>query len=1039
MPVVHFHPPRPVPSKQVDVRIQLLWSLAVVLGVCLGILAFVELAYGGGPAHVAGASYFDPGVKGQPLAWAAGNLAYYTDQGDLSPLLPSATADSFVADAFQRWTSVSTAALSATRIGQLGEDVNGANVTGFPDGTYTIPPDIQPTATDKPIGVVYDADGAVTNALLGQGAGDAPYCFTNAVFGGPDAYSTDGHLAHALVVLNGVCARTSAALPDVKYRLVRTIGRVIGLDWSQLNNNVLTRQRAPTSDDYAGFPLMHNFDPPGCMPISRCLPDADSLKMDDRAAVSRLYPVTPANISQFPGKQILATNTGRIHGSVYFSGSAGAPGQPMTGVNVIARRIDTPGQPSRQFAASSVSGFAYAAVVGNIVNGYTNPAGQRLDRFGVNNSAWEGFFDLAGLEIPAGTDSAQYQLSVEPLDNYSTFVGPYAPWQVQPSGTFDPVMVTLNRGSDIVQDLVLRNSSIPENVLGIGSTYNIPAPLPKNGEWAGWITGSTAHFFKINALANRTLSIELTALDERGVPAQNKMLPVAGMWALADGSGAPAPAQSSSAFNTSVVGLTRLDAAISSDGDYRIAIADQRGDARPDFRYRARVLYGHTVSPTRAGLEGGAPLTIRGTGFRPGLKATVGGVAATVLANYGNELIVALPKIAKDGKASVLISDSVTGSFTTMTDALLVGADATDNLQLLATGNPLTPVGTEAANPMHVRVTDVAGAPVEGATIVWDGGPTALLTACNLQRTCTVFSNENGEASTRIMPMTTGTSTITATLAPASYSPAKSVQTVVQSAMTALDIGISPQYQRVPAGSTFDATLTVRVVGNGLPLKSKTVALQFVRGSGTLTPAIITTDASGYASTVLHVANASGDTNVAACVSPANTVCRTFEIYSVTPANLRIQPVSGARQVVAGNQAFAPFTIRVTDASTPPNPVRGAAVAFDVTWLRPVHADTMTGDGDSASGHHPTPVVLGRTVVTAYSDANGLVSVVPMPGSWRGSLEADITAMIGTARMDTRLLMEAVPFVGAAASVEENARISIPSSQGIIGRRNREP
>jgi hypothetical protein len=633
----------------------------------------------------------------------------------------------------------------------------------------------------------------------------------------------------------------------------------------------------------------------------------------------------------------------------------------------------------------------------------------------VNNSAWEGFFDLAGLEIPAGADSAQYQLSVESLDNYSTFVGPYAPWQAQPSGTFDAVIVTVTRGGDVVQDLVFRNSAIPENALGIGSTYSAPASLPKNGEWAGWLPGNTtAHFFKINALANRTLSIELTALGESGLPVQNKMLPVAGMWALSDGSGAPAPAQSPSAFNTSVIGLTRLDAAIGSEGDYRIAIADQRGDARPDFRYRARVLYGHTVSPTRAGLDGSAPITIHGTGFRPGLKATVGGATATVLASYGNELVVALPKLVKDGKASVLISDPVTGSFTTMTDALLLGADSSDNLQLLATGNPLTPVGTEAANPTRVRVTDVTGVPVKGATIVWDGGATALLTACNLQRTCSVFSNENGEASTRIMPMASGTSTITASLAPASYTPAKTFQTTVESAMTALDIGISPQYQRVPAGATFDATLTMRVVGNGLPLKSKTVALQFVRGSGTLTPASVTTDASGYASSVLHVTNASGDTNVSACVSPANTVCRVFEIYSVAPANLRLQPVSGAGQIVAGNQAFAPLTIRVTDAATPPSFVRGAAVAFDVTWLRPVHEDTMTGDGDSASGHHPTPVVLGRTVVTAYSDADGLVSIVPTPGSWRGALEADITAMVGAGtRIDTKLMVE--PTLGSSA------------------------
>jgi hypothetical protein len=548
----------------------------------------------------------------------------------------------------------------------------------------------------------------------------------------------------------------------------------------------------------------------------------------------------------------------------------------------------------------------------------------------------------------------------------------------------------------------------------VGSTYNAPASLPKNGEWAGWLSGSTtAHFFKVNALSNRTLSIELTALDERGFAAQSKMLPVAGMWALSDGSGAPAPAQSPSAFNTSAVGMTRLDAAISQDGDYRIAIADQRGDARPDFGYRARVLYGHTVLPSRVGLRDGGAVTVHGTGFRQGLTATVGSVKATVLATYPTRITITVPQLPRDGGATLVISDATTGSFTTMTDALTVGAASTDNLQLLSVGNPLTAVGTEAANPMRVRVTDAGGAPVEGATVVWDGGSSALLSACNLQRTCSAFSDENGEAWTRMMPMASGSNTITATLAPGSYTPAKSVQAVVQSAMSSIDLGISPQYQRVPAGATFDATLTVRVVGNGAPLKSKTVTFQFTHGSGTLTPANVATDESGYASTVLHVTNSSGDTDVVACVSPANTVCKTFEIYSVAPGNLRLQAVAGSGQIVPGNQSFAPFTVRVTDAATPPSPVRGAAVAFEVTWLRPVREDTATPDGDSTSGHHPAPVVLGRTNVIVYSNAEGVASIVPAAGTWRGSLEADIVATVGAARVETTLLMDAVGGAGA--------------------------
>jgi len=48
------------------------------------------------------------------LNWSLGVVNYYTDQGDLSPILPNAAANTFVASAFLQWTSVSTAAVVAT-------------------------------------------------------------------------------------------------------------------------------------------------------------------------------------------------------------------------------------------------------------------------------------------------------------------------------------------------------------------------------------------------------------------------------------------------------------------------------------------------------------------------------------------------------------------------------------------------------------------------------------------------------------------------------------------------------------------------------------------------------------------------------------------------------------------------------------------------------------------------------------------------------------------------------------------------------------
>ena len=99
--------------------------------------------------------------------------------------------------------------------------------------------------------------------------------------------------------MNGNCAATSAQLPDVKYHLVRVLGRVLGLGWSQTTLN-------PSPQDI-GFTIMHASDAFGCVPITKCYTSADVPKMDDRAALARLYPVTSQNLSSFPGKQIFQT------------------------------------------------------------------------------------------------------------------------------------------------------------------------------------------------------------------------------------------------------------------------------------------------------------------------------------------------------------------------------------------------------------------------------------------------------------------------------------------------------------------------------------------------------------------------------------------------------------------------------------------------------------------------------------------------------------------------------------------------------------
>ena len=145
----------------------------------------------------------------------------------------------------------------------------------------------------------------------------------------PTTFPRLGTSCTRLVVINGVCAATSAQLPDVQYRLVRVLGRTFGLGWSQANVNVLTRAPAPTSADFAGFPVMHFPDPMNCVPISVCYPNAGVPTMDDIDALARLY---PGSVNPQPA--------GRIYGSVYFTDASGNAVQPMQGVNVVARLID---------------------------------------------------------------------------------------------------------------------------------------------------------------------------------------------------------------------------------------------------------------------------------------------------------------------------------------------------------------------------------------------------------------------------------------------------------------------------------------------------------------------------------------------------------------------------------------------------------------------------------------------------------------------------------------------------------------------------
>ena len=963
-----------------------LLRLALVGGAVFGVVMMLRA---GGPKCVAGTSYFDPSTTGQSLTWPQGQITYYTDQGDLSPLLPNASANSFVANAFGVWSSVPTAALAVTYAGSLAEDVNGSNVLANADGSISMPADIQPTADGTPIGIVYDYDGSVTSALLGAGAGASSQCFFNAAFGGNDSYESLAQYRHALIVINGQCAQQNSQLTDVEYRLLRVIGGVLGLGWSQLNVNVQSGSPFPSADDYAGFPLMHFMDVWECVPITLCYPNPLQLSMDDMAAISRLYPVTAENRSSFPGKQIFSTTTARIHGSVYFTDSHGNRAQPMQGVNVVARWIDpNTHQASRKYAISSVSGFAFRGNGGNPITGFDDSFGDELAEWGSTNSDVEGSFDLAGLAPPA--TGAQYQLSVEDIDpKWSAGVGPYSPGPVSPSGSFQPITVTVPPGSDVQQDILMTGSA--QELSRPTSSWSAPMALPSGGDWGGSLAEyGGVDYVRLHAQANRTLSVAVTALDEAGHASILKIQPVIGMWAASDPEGSLPGAFTATPFNQMPVGLTRLDANILTSSNFLIGISDVRGDGRPDYRYSAHVLYADSVWPPRVGVNGGA-VALQGTGFRPGMSAVVGSGSAVPLAVTSTRMTLAVPPHT-DGPQNIAVSDAASGASTIMTGALTYGAAASDNIVLLNGANPSTPVGVQAANAMSVRVLASDGTtPVGGATIAWSGTNGVQLSTCGGTSSCTVISDQNGNASTWLTASAAGASFITATLAPGVYSPSKSVTGTLSATQSALDIGVGSSYVYVSQGASVAVPVSARVLSNGSGKSGVQVNFSIVGGSGSLNPTSTFTDSKGYATATVSVTNLSTAVQAVACVAP-NSPCAVYYLNPVPLGQQALQPVSGAGQISTG--ALQPIVVRVVDSAASPHAVMGAPVNFLTTVMRPGGMVPGSG-GDPSTGNPAMPVILKVTQTTLTTDPNGLASIMPSSGGFGAPVEADVSASAG--------------------------------------------
>ncbi len=934
-----------------------LWPRFLVSVLLLAGFAAGVPASASGPHWVAGAEYFSPAVKGNPVVWTNGQVSYYMDQGALSGSVSNSQAASAVASAAAVWAQVPTAAVAITQGGSLSEDVNGSNVTAnTPAGTGAVlPADAQPSATGKPVAVVLDADGSVIDAIYGPGSSDPGFCTQNGVIATVDSFAVSGSIAHALILINGRCA-TSAGLDGLlQYQMVRAWGRVLGLDWSQVNEAMWPSH--PTTDGLTGWPLMHPLEYLCTGSDVSCLPNQLTLRTDDVASLNQLYPVTAVNAGSWSGKTQTAPATITVTGTISFR-----DGQGMQGVNVVLTPLNG-STPDVRYTASAVSGAYFRGSTASAVTGATDAQGNPYGRFGTDDAAKEGYFVLAGVPLPPGVSSAAYQLSLEPINPLyigQESVGPYSVSQVAPSGTVQTVVLgSLSAGSAVTQNFVMADSA--RGTVTDDGLEASPNSAEGNGEWIARLVGyGHTGWFTFHARANRYFTVQAQALDEQGLATNGKAGVLIGLWSGSDAIGSAPDLATTVPFTGYGVGMSTLSAYTDTDGDIRLAYADARGDGRPDFNYRARVLYADSVFPARLTLNGGTT-AIQGQGFRPGMTVTLNGVNAAVTSVTPTEITaVAAAVSAPTGTLTLEVQDPQTLAFTEILDGLSYDAQGTDGLRLIS-----GPSGTQSQGvpvPMMVQAVAADGkTPAGNVRVSFTVASGSASMSCG-SSPCTAMTNGDGMAVMMVAPQTTQSTAVTATLSTGANVTAE------------FNGGTPPQIAAtntlyVAIGAQVSWTPIAVVLSNGSPVQGSSVLWTGGAGArvGTVTS---TSNAAGFASTTVTAGPlAAGSTaSVYACEAGAGP-CATFTISAVHAELASLLPVSGVGQSLAANGTPMPVTLQVVDGAG--QPLAGGQVNFYQqldSWQPPCPSE----------GRCPAAQQLGSQSSTAQADANGLVTLTPM-------------------------------------------------------------
>ncbi|HEY2471272.1 MAG TPA: IPT/TIG domain-containing protein [Terracidiphilus sp.] len=942
-------------------------SRYVVPGVFVLFASAVALA--GGPKFVAGTAYFNPAVVGQPVHWASGVVSYYVDQGPLNSRIGNQQATAMVDAAAALWSAVPTAGVILTNRGSLNEDVNAANLIAG-NQVFAQPADVTPTATGYPVAVVYDADGSVIDSLFGAGTSDPTSCENNGVLTWLDSIQPDATIAHAVIVLNGLCATNTNLIEMMQYELERAFGRVLGLDYAQVNPGALNNGEPGGT---LGWPVMHPMSGVCASAGGICIPNPNQLRLDDIAALNRIYPITAGNAAAFPGKEITAAATASIKGAIRFHTGTG-----MQGVNVVARPLDADGNPMFQYTVTAVSGALFSGNGGNPITGWVDASSNRLAMWGSNDPGLQGFFDLSGIPLPPGVTQADYQVTFEPINPLymlTESVGPYVSGSPTPSGTM-PVLSVPGMSGGRVQTLTV---SIDDSATGgvsdaIGSP-NQPRILPATGMWRGQLgqVGQT-DWFTFPVRAGHTFTVVTQALNEAGLATEIKAQPVIGVWSAFNAVTAPSDGWAP-ALNGYATGETWLQVTAGSDDIVRLAIADSRGDGRPDYAYNGWVLYADTVQPQHVAASGG-PIIIHGMGFRTSDTVSIGGQTAVVTSISPTEITaVAPPARGITGSVDVEVDDLPI--FYAM--ALISGGISYD----AGTGDSLT-LKTGPANtvPMGVPIPftvvalgpklNPAGAVIVTFTVV--SGDAVLGCGANI---CFVTATGDGIASMNITAVSASSSVVIASLCNGA-----NLQAHFSGGTPPILSALTPRLS-IAAGSAVNWTTQALALSNGAPSPGQTVTWESSDGIALAGSSTAITNSNGIASKSLVVGPLAEGQQVtsAACLNGTNQ-CANFVVLGARPEYAWLEAISGTTQVLAASGTPGQISLRVRDMNG--NPMAGESVTLYQAvyqWSSPC----------PPHGRCAQTNLLATQTATAVSAIDGTVVFTP------ASISGEATRLVGLA------------------------------------------